>query len=123
MLAEVRAALAHPTRWQRTSCALLAAFIVVQIFYLGAKPFAVGLFPQPWDKLAHVIVFGIIALLLAVGTGRRMPAWGIVLMVAAIGALDELHQGALPGRTADFSDFFADVIAAVGALAALRFVR
>jgi len=123
MLIEARAALMNPPRALRIGCILLAVVTTANLFYLGAKPFAVGLFPEPWDKLAHLVVFGAISTLLWIGAAGRMPAWAIVLVVAAIGALDELHQATLPGRNADIYDFMTDVIAAVVALIVLHFLR
>jgi hypothetical protein len=35
-----------------------------QLFYLGAQPFAAGLIPVPWDKLAHLAVFAFLTTLL-----------------------------------------------------------
>jgi len=123
MLIEARAVLMNPPRALRIGCILLAVLTTVNLFYLGAKPFAAGLFPEPWDKLAHLVVFGAISTLLWIGASSRVPAWAIVLVVAAIGALDELHQATLPGRNADIYDFITDVIAAMVALVALHFLR
>jgi hypothetical protein len=39
-----------------------------QLFYLGAQPFAAGLIPAPWDKLAHLAVFAVLTTLLWIGT-------------------------------------------------------
>lgn len=68
------------------------------------------------DKLAHLVAYGGLGVLLmralgcAVGmTGR----YGIAITLAvggAFGALDELHQIPLPGRGADARDWLADLI-------------
>ena len=105
----------------RRLCLVLAAAIAFQLFYLGAQPIAVGLFPAPWDKLAHFVVFSLITVLLLIGTAGRMPVI-VIATVVAIGALDEWHQAWLPGRTADVGDFLVDVCAAVGACAMLLYV-
>jgi VanZ family protein len=102
---------AVPFAWRAASLAL-AALIVVNLFYLGAKPFAAGLVPAPWDKLAHIAVYGGITALLWIGTGGRMT-FTVIAAVVAIGGLDELHQAAVPGRSADGADFAADVLAGV----------
>lgn len=94
----------------RIACLLAALVIAVNLFYLGAKPFAVNLIPQPWDKLAHFVVFSILTVLVWIGTRGRMPL-AVVVAVAALGALDELHQGTLPGRSAEVTDFLADLFA------------
>jgi VanZ family protein len=36
----------------------------------------------------------------------------VIATAIAIGAFDELHQASLPGRSADATDFLADVCAA-----------
>jgi VanZ family protein len=58
-------------------------------------------------------------MLLWFGTGGKWPLL-LVVAVSAIGGLDELHQGALPGRVADFSDFLFDAVAAGLTIAALE---
>ena len=99
-----------PLRWPYL---LLAATVVLQLFYLGAQPVAAGLIPAPWDKLAHLAVYSLITLLLWIGTAGRMPLM-IIATVVVIGALDELHQAHLPGRVADTLDFLVDACAAIG---------
>ena len=105
----------------RRLCLTTAVLIAVSLFYLGAQPFAVGLFPEPWDKLAHFLVFAAIAVLLWVGTGGRRPL-SIFCLVATIGALDEWHQGGLPGRSMDCADWLTDMAAAALAIAVMHAV-
>lgn len=97
----------------RWLCLALAAAIALQLFYLGGKPAAAGLVPVPWDKLAHLAVYAAITALLWAATAGRAP-FAVIALVAAIGALDELRQAALPGRSADLMDLVADVSAAIG---------
>jgi VanZ like protein len=101
-------------------CLALAAAITFQLFYLGGKPVAVGLFTAPWDKLAHFAVFSGIAALLWIGTAGRMPL-AVIVAAVAIGALDEVHQAALPGRYADTADFLVDVCAVFGTVGLMLF--
>ena len=91
----------------RTLCLVAAATLVIALFWLGGKPYAGQLFLPPWDKLAHIAVYGALAGLLWIGTGARDPL-PVVVVVLMVGVLDELHQAALPGRTADLADIFAD---------------
>ena len=79
------------------------------LFQIGAKPIAVGLFPPPWDYLAHFVTFGLLSALLAISFGPTRLWWAIPC-TALVGALDELHQRNLPGRTASWEDFAMDVI-------------
>ncbi|HEX2648841.1 MAG TPA: VanZ family protein [Burkholderiales bacterium] len=104
-----------------------AAAIVIALFTLGEKPYAGGLFPSPWDKLAHVSVYAAIALLVWIGSGgRAFPegkahrAGAVAVFVLAIGLLDELHQAGIPGRSADVSDLVADAIGIAIAFYLLR---
>lgn len=97
----------------------LVAVLVFLLFYLGAQPGAGQLFPEPWDKLAHFLFYGGIAGMLRVGLGKR-GAWAAVMIAIVIGAVDELHQRSLPGRSADWADFFTDVFAAFVAVAILH---
>ncbi len=101
----------------RAACLVLAALVVFNLFFLAAKPYAAGLFPAPWDKLAHFAVYGGLTTLLWLGTGGRMT-FTVIAAVVAVGALDELHQAGIPGRSSDVGDFAVDVLAglAVGAL-------
>ncbi|HEY4373043.1 MAG TPA: VanZ family protein [Burkholderiales bacterium] len=100
-------------------CAVLIVILVGNLFYLGTKPIAVNLFPEPWDKLAHAVTFGAMALLWSgVFEGRR--PWLTILIVSLTGAADEIHQIWLPGRSADVTDLMADMAAAGLVVAAMR---
>ncbi|HEX5392813.1 MAG TPA: VanZ family protein [Rhodocyclaceae bacterium] len=107
---------------QRASSMAMAAILILLLFILGAQPFAVGLFPEPWDKLAHFLMFSLLAGLVWIGNDGRRPMWG-VLAIAAVGAADELHQRNLPGRSADVMDFLTDVIAAVSTVITMSYLR
>ena len=98
-------------RLPRSFYLLGAVILVVALFWGGGQPFAVGLFPVPYDKLAHSVYFATLAVLLWFGMGGRWPVL-VFLVVSAIGGLDELHQSTLPGRVADFHDYLIDTVAA-----------
>lgn len=73
------------------------------------------------DKIAHAVVYFTLAYLFGRGLGVRALRWLVILLVvAAWGALDELHQSVVPGRDASFADWIADVVGGVAAIAALR---
>jgi VanZ family protein len=95
----------------RSACLVAAAVITASLFYLGAKPFSAGLLTGHWDKVAHLGTFSAIALFGWLGTSGRHPQ-SVAAVVAAIGALDELHQSTLPGRDASWGDFLCDLLAA-----------
>ena len=113
--------IACPHPWQRAVATLLLGVVLVNLFWLGAQPFAVGLLPSGVDKLAHAALFGAIAVLLAVSIGRER--WCEVL--AACGALalaDELAQSFNPGRSVDVADVAADMAGALLAAALCRLI-
>lgn len=99
------------SRFNRSLALSIALVVVGLLFYLGSKPVAVGLFAEPWDKLAHFAVFSAVSGLLWIALGGRL-ALPIVGLMAGIGALDEWHQASLPGRSADYTDWLTDVAAA-----------
>ncbi len=105
-----------PSPKVRVFCLMAAVTITCLLFYLGAQPFAVDLFPEPWDKLAHLLVFASIAGLLAIATAGRVPLF-VFCIVATIGVFDELHQSTLPGRSMDLADLLTDIVAAALAIA------
>lgn len=80
------------------------------LFVLGAEPFAVGLVPPPWDKLAHACVYALMAV--AIGSASGLRGWRMLVLafvsVLLIGVLDEWRQMFLPGRQAGLDDLTAD---------------
>lgn len=94
----------------RVLSTLLCAFVVFNLFYLGSKPVAVGLFQPPMDKVAHFATFSLITTLLWVGALRGRP-WMLGMIASLIAAADEMHQLILPGRSAGFDDLAADLMA------------
>lgn len=109
----------HLFRWFYLAVAIA---IVVGIFWVGAKPIAVGLFTEPIDKIAHSATFSLIAVLLWLSFLRGRPVI-VIALVGVIGAADEIHQIYLPGRTASWEDFAADLLAAVVITSLLEYIR
>lgn len=106
-------------RHARAVTLLLALGILFGLFVLGAQPFAVGLVPAPWDKLAHGCVFAVLAVAFGLVSGLR--GWRMILLAVAgvllVGGLDEWHQVYLPGRQAGLDDLAADLVGGlVGAM-------
>lgn len=55
---------------------LVPALILFSLFvWGGSRPEAAGLIPAPWDKLAHLAWFGVLAGLLHLGFGLRRGLW------------------------------------------------
>jgi len=100
--------------WFRAAAATLLVVLVVNLFYHGAQPYAVGLIPPPWDKLAHIAFFGSVAGLAWVSLGGSGPiaAFGAIATAVGIGAIDEAVQSLLPGRSSDAGDLTADLVGA-----------
>ncbi len=85
--------------------------LLIGIFWGGAKPVAVGLFPSPYDKLVHFMVYGVIAWSLWVLMNVK-SATRTLVAASLIGMLDEIHQIYLPGRSAGLDDLIMDVVGA-----------
>ena len=106
----------------RTITSIAFVLILVGIFIGGTMPGAGELFSAPWDKVAHLIVFGTITLL----AGLSFPALPlplIFILAASLGAADEIHQTFLAGRQAGFDDLLADVLGALFALPLVTSLR
>jgi VanZ family protein len=87
---------------------------MVLMFWLSSR----SDFPEPsllpeWlpiDKLAHLLLFAVLAALLYLA-GLRAPL--AVLGAALYGMTDEVHQMFVPGRSPDVRDWLADTLGAV----------
>jgi VanZ family protein len=73
------------------------------------------------DKLEHLLVFGLMATLLArlaiVQRTRPLGIYAAALVVSVFGLTDELHQHFTPGRVMDVYDWLTDTTGAVLATA------
>ena len=102
--------------------ALLACIaFIAGLFIGGAQPVAVGLIPAPWDKLAHLVSFGVLTFLLELALRPR--AWLLILLPLVVSAADEIHQSYLPGRFASWEDWLAGAAGACIAFLLLRHTR
>lgn len=86
--------------------ALLALSFVLALFWGGRHPAAGSLVAAPWDKALHFGAFFVLSL--CVHAATRSRAW-LVIVAPAVGLLDEWHQSFLPGRSAGWGDWWADV--------------
>ena len=104
----------------RVAAVLLAVALPVGLLIGGAQPVAVGLVPEPWDKLVHAGVFAVLAACIGYASGLRGARMVVVAVVGAVavGIADEWHQTYLAGRSAGLDDLGAD---ALGALAGAWF--
>ena len=91
---------------------LMAAMLLTLYFWGNSQPEAAGLVPPPWDKLAHLAWYAVLACLLLLGVGRRAWPW-VLAGTLLLAGWDEWHQFALPGRSPGVDDWLADALGAV----------
>lgn len=107
--------------WNKFHRLLTVAFVgcLVAVITLSVLPgTAVAALPATSDKLGHTLVYALLALLLRLVASRR-PASRAVLLCSVIGAILELVQLRVPGRTADLGDVLWNAAgAALGAATA-----
>lgn len=99
---------------------LAALFMVAALFIGGSQQGAGSLFPAPWDKVVHVSYFFLLAVIMH--RYVRLSLVFTIAIVLLIGAADEVHQYYVPGRTAAWDDWFADVLGAGLAILLLNLV-
>lgn len=98
---------------------ILPLSVAAAIVWLSGQPgypFDVSL-PAPFDKVAHLAAFAVLAASSEIALRRTNPAlpFGrrflvLFIAVAVFAASDELHQRFVPGRSCDFYDWMADAI-------------
>lgn len=92
----------------------LVVLVPLALLVLGPRVLTKDTIPVPWDKLAHVLAFALMAV--ALGLASRLRGGGALAVAAAgtllLGALDELLQRGQPNRSADWLDFAADLAGA-----------
>ncbi len=71
------------------------------------------------DKVVHIVIFAILAYLLAGALNRYIKSWKVVtkillvfILITLFGYIDELHQSTVVGRNSSLRDLFADGIGA-----------
>jgi len=111
-------------RRARIAAALWGGFLFLLTSWPNPPSITAGGFPL--DKLTHFLLYAVEAFLLSRAIAwpgpRALTGWRVVAVIGTMalwGALDEVHQEWIPGRTMDSADFAADVAGAtVGALLA-----
>lgn len=111
-----------PTPRDRAWAAGLVLFIIANLFYHGAQPYAVGAIPAPWDKPAHVLVFFVLGSLAWIAFAARR-FWLVVIVCALVAGTDELAQLLNPGRDVTISDWLADMTGVALAGVAMTWLR
>ena len=90
----------------------IVAILLTLYFWGNSQPEVAGLVPPPWDKLAHLAWYAVLAGLLLFGLGQRTWPW-VLAGTLLLAGWDEWHQFALPGRSPGIDDWLADVLGAV----------
>lgn len=98
-------------RLKRLALALVLALLALY-FWGNSQPEAVGMVPQPWDKLAHLAWYATLSGLSLVALGRRTWPW-VLAGTLLLAGWDEWHQFALPGREPGIDDWLADAMGGV----------
>ncbi len=101
------------------------------IFWLSHQPNPLpALSGRLWDKALHGVEYAGLSALLALGLGRLDPLRPVraallaILLAAAYGLTDELHQGFVPRRDCSALDWAFDLMGAVvGGILAVPFLR
>ena len=86
----------------------MAAFVLFGVYRIGQ----INLLPSWFHTIEHFFYYGVMAVLLAHGVGKRF-LWIALLAVPLVGALDEWHQLYVPGRNASAFDWAVDVFASL----------
>ena len=91
-----------------------AATWAAVLFFLSSRP-SVGVpLPNGLDKLAHLVAYLVLGLLLARAVSRLgLPPLSAIAIGWVYGFLDELHQSFVPGRHAEVGDWIADALGVV----------
>jgi len=110
--------------WRRTQTQTVAVILAIYwaVLCVGTHlPGGVIDGPPVSDKLLHVTAYAGLTFLLALllphlGLRRGRLYAGALLIVACYGAVDELGQIPVPGRTPDVKDWVANVLGAMTGL-------
>lgn len=114
-----------PPRWMRLLALLAFAFVAANLFWHGAQPYAVGAVSEPWDKLAHLVLYGGFGGAAWVMLGGGRPTADVLAPMAAllVGVADEFAQSFSPGRVVGLGDIAADAIGALLVVMTLVWLR
>lgn len=102
--------------WQLTpkhSLIMAVLFFVVMVLVGTIPGYAKALSDATDDKLLHFCAYGVMSWLIFNGVRGVMLSRALrtLLLLAALGALDETIQSFIPYRTASVLDWYADMLA------------
>lgn len=95
------------------------------IFFLSSQPH-LPRYPRPLidlllKKVAHLLEYAVLAILLHRGVGDNYGWWALLIGVL-YAASDEFHQSFVPGRNAELLDLAFDILGVVLGLYMARIV-
>ena len=79
---------------------LVALVLLVAYFWGNSQPEAAGLISTPWDKLAHLAWYAVLAGLLLLGLGRRAWPWVLVARCCWRGGMNGISSPCRAARRA-----------------------
>jgi VanZ family protein len=100
--------------WQRVYFMLLIGWVLVTFVLTSIPAPEIPVRVRHADKMAHLSAYAVMGFLCARwrregGASQKGAALYALGFVALVGAVDELHQLFIPGRTTDVADWAADV--------------
>lgn len=111
----------HIADGRRTGHWLWAVAVMVTVFFASGQSQVASPGIVNFDKVAHGLVFGLIATLWARSGSRQTWQWAAILLTSAYGGADEVRQSFTVGRSVEFADWVADTTGA--ALAVTFYLR
>lgn len=92
--------------------ALLSMMGVITLTHIPQDILSRVLRADPFDKIEHVVAYGVVAVFLFLSLRRPVPGWlflAVLAALAVIGVLDEMTQP-LVNRQASIIDYAADLV-------------
>jgi len=110
------------TKLRRPHVVAIFILLVGALFIGGHQPWSGHLFPPPWDKVAHLCLYGTLTLLLIMGFPNT-KRYLLGLAVFGIGCADEIHQLFVQDRHPGLDDLACDLIGIALAILLLHLTR
>ena len=104
--------LAIPTAGRPAGHWLWAVAVMAVVFVASGRSQVASPGIVDFDKVAHTMVFGLIASLIGRAFPKRSWMWWAILLTSAYGAADEFRQSFTPGRSVEVDDWVADTAGA-----------
>lgn len=100
------------------------------LFILTSLPSGMAITTDVSDKINHFGAYGLLSVFLYTAlhfqnkyiTMKKYPAIFTVLIASFYGALDEIHQIYVPGRSAELLDWLADILGSITAVIITKYL-